>query len=281
MKLIALFDEKTRTVSPWDGQYKIPWDEPEFSRRMLREHLSQDHDLASRKMATIDEHVGWIHEQILGGKPSRVFDLACGPGFYSKRLTALGHTCRGIDFSPASIEYANENREPGSACEFALGDARSAEYGEGYDAVLFVYGEFNAFSPEGMATILGNCRASLRSGGQILIEAHTFDTIKAVGEAPDSWFKAPSGLFSDEPHIVLQSNAWDGGDGVAISEFVVIDAATAEAAMMRNTLKAYTPDDYRVLMTSAGFDEVELLPSWGKAELASDDPLFLIRAHRP
>jgi hypothetical protein len=30
----------------WHGAYKIPWDEPEFSRRMLVEHLSQDHDLA-------------------------------------------------------------------------------------------------------------------------------------------------------------------------------------------------------------------------------------------
>ena len=32
----------------WAGRYKIPWDEPGFSRRMLKEHLNQAHDLASR-----------------------------------------------------------------------------------------------------------------------------------------------------------------------------------------------------------------------------------------
>ncbi|EBO1314042.1 class I SAM-dependent methyltransferase, partial [Salmonella enterica] len=29
---------------------KIPWDEPAFSQRMLENHLSQDHDWASRRL---------------------------------------------------------------------------------------------------------------------------------------------------------------------------------------------------------------------------------------
>ena len=41
-----------RPMSPqrndiWGGQYKIPWNDPDFSRRMLREHLSQEHESAS------------------------------------------------------------------------------------------------------------------------------------------------------------------------------------------------------------------------------------------
>jgi protein-S-isoprenylcysteine O-methyltransferase Ste14 len=39
---------------PWSEGDNIPWDEPGFSDRMLAEHLSQDHDLASRKSVTID-----------------------------------------------------------------------------------------------------------------------------------------------------------------------------------------------------------------------------------
>ncbi|MBW7996213.1 MAG: hypothetical protein FVQ81_06515 [Candidatus Glassbacteria bacterium] len=39
--------------SLWSGQYKIPWNDPAFSRRMLIEHLSQEHDLASRCCGTI------------------------------------------------------------------------------------------------------------------------------------------------------------------------------------------------------------------------------------
>ena len=30
----------------WHGAYKIPWEDPDFSKRMLAEHLAQDHDMA-------------------------------------------------------------------------------------------------------------------------------------------------------------------------------------------------------------------------------------------
>ncbi|EOI1394309.1 hypothetical protein ACMGOD_005528 [Klebsiella oxytoca] len=32
---------------------KIPWDEPAFSQRMLANHLSQDHDWASRRRRSL------------------------------------------------------------------------------------------------------------------------------------------------------------------------------------------------------------------------------------
>ena len=80
MKLIDLFNNERRSTF-WEEEYKIPWDDPEFSRRMLNEHLSQDHDMASRRSETIDKHVAWIHQEILNGKSSRILDVGCGPGF--------------------------------------------------------------------------------------------------------------------------------------------------------------------------------------------------------
>ena len=113
MTLDELF-QKVDDAEPWGGDYKIPWDEPGFSRRMLNEHLSQDHDLASRRQETIDRHITCIHEDVLAGRPSRILDLGCGPGFYARRLAALGHTVHGIDFSPASIEYARKVQQEGA-----------------------------------------------------------------------------------------------------------------------------------------------------------------------
>jgi len=45
---------------PWSEGEKIPWDEPGFSQRMLLEHLSQEHDAASRRIETIERQVEWI-----------------------------------------------------------------------------------------------------------------------------------------------------------------------------------------------------------------------------
>ncbi|EBS6152052.1 class I SAM-dependent methyltransferase, partial [Salmonella enterica subsp. enterica serovar Inganda] len=55
---------------------KIPWDEPAFSQRMLENHLSQDHDWASRRQIVIEQQVGWIARQLPAG--ARILDLGCG-----------------------------------------------------------------------------------------------------------------------------------------------------------------------------------------------------------
>ena len=70
-------------AEPWAEGEKIPWNEPGFSERMLKEHLAQDHNMASRRMEIIDRHVAWIHRKILHEKQSRILDLVCGPGSVS------------------------------------------------------------------------------------------------------------------------------------------------------------------------------------------------------
>ncbi|MBA7683397.1 hypothetical protein ES703_91761 [subsurface metagenome] len=59
MKLPDLI-RRTIPSAPWSEGEKIPWHEPAFSQRMLKEHLSQDHDAASRRSDKIDKQVQWI-----------------------------------------------------------------------------------------------------------------------------------------------------------------------------------------------------------------------------
>jgi hypothetical protein len=60
---------------PYAEGEKIPWDEPSFSARMLKEHLSQEHNAASRRQTIIDQHVDWIENAVLQGKQARILDL--------------------------------------------------------------------------------------------------------------------------------------------------------------------------------------------------------------
>ena len=48
MTLMEMVERKAPPV-PWEEGDNIPWDDPDFSRRMLKEHLAQSHHLASRK----------------------------------------------------------------------------------------------------------------------------------------------------------------------------------------------------------------------------------------
>lgn len=131
MKLIDIIHRQSNP-QPWSEGEKIPWNDPAFSKRMLKEHLSQAHDAASRRSETIDAQVDWIHQVVLKGRPSRILDLGCGPGLYTSRLADLGHSCTGIDFSPASIAYAKEQATARNLhCLYTEADIRSAEYGSG------------------------------------------------------------------------------------------------------------------------------------------------------
>lgn len=252
----------TQNDNLWHGAYKIPWDDPDFSRRMLVEHLTQDHDMASRRAEWIDGQVAWIHGHLLDGKPASILDLGCGPGFYSHRLAMLGHRCRGIDFAPASIEYAQKHRPDESRCEFILGDIRRVAFEGPYDLAMILYGELNVFSPAEASAILRKVQASLASQGRLIIEMQTPEAVQRMGRMEPSEQQSESGLFSDRPHSCRTENLWLPEQEVAIQTFSVTGAIGGQTRVYRSTTKAWTDGDLIELLTDAGFHEVARCDEW-------------------
>jgi len=247
---------------PWSEGEKIPWNEPGFSRRMLKEHLSQDHDAASRRFELIDRHVHWIHQHVLAGKVTKILDLGCGPGFYTQRFARLGHECVGIDFSPASIAYAKKQAaQQGLSCRYDQADFRVVDYGLDYGLVMLIFGEYNVFKPQDARTILAKVFRALRPGGILLLETHTFTSVQEIGSYAPTWYSSPSGLFSDHPHLYLQENFWDRELNAATTRYYIIDVETGAVSRHAASMQAYTGDDYRSILTGCGFKDIEFYPS--------------------
>ncbi len=280
MQLIELLYRK-QNPAPWSEVDKIPWNEPGFSRRMLKEHLSQDHDAASRKLETIDEHVKWIHHTLLKNKPSKILDLGCGPGFYTSRLAKLGHTCSGVDFSPASIEYAKKTAvEENNGCTYHLNDLRSFDFGSGFNLVLLIYGEFNTFRKTDARAILEKAREALNPGGQLLIELNSWDCLRAFGKAPAGWHTSRCGLFSDQPHLYLEESFWNEDLQAATCRMFVIDLATGEVQQMNDNHQAYQEAELRKMVLDCGFSAVEFLPAWPDINIPADDDFLLMTCQK-
>jgi SAM-dependent methyltransferase len=251
---------------PWAEGEKIPWNDPEFSKRMLKEHLSQEHDAASRRIEIVEQHVRWMHNNILKGIPTRILDLGCGPGLYASRLAGLGHHCVGIDFSPASIAYAKEQAEKdGLDCDYLQQDIRTADYGHAYGLVLSIFGEFNVFRPGEAKGILEKAYNALVPNGYLLLEPHTFEKVVELGKSLSSWHAAERGLFSEKPHLLLQENFWNAEQKVAIQRYFILDAGSGEVTCHSSSMQAYTKEDYRSLLAESGFGSVEFYPSLGKS----------------
>ena len=262
---------------PWAEGEKIPWNDPDFSRRMLKEHLSQKHDAASRRTKTIKKHVNWIHSFILDEKPSRILDLGCGPGLYSARLSTLGHVCRGIDFGPASIEYADKHAPEN--CSYTLGDIRTTGFDSGYDMAMFVFGEINVFKPEDASLILRKAFEALNPGGTLLLEPQTFDAVYELGNQPATWYSAENELFAEQPHLCLMESFWDNEMCVATERFYIIEVQTQSVARYAASTRAYEDDELVTMIEAAGFHSVKFYPSLtGKEEDQSG--LFVVIAKK-
>jgi SAM-dependent methyltransferase len=277
MKLADIINRQSPPV-PWQEGENIPWNDPGFSERMLREHLSQDHNAASRRLEIIDKHVDWIHREVLSERPSRILDLGCGPGLYMLRLAKLGHQCVGIDYSPASIAYAIEQAENEKAsitcsCE----DIRQADFGTGYDLVMLIFGELNVFPPVDAKTILDKTHKALKQGGTLLLEPHTFAAVEWIGKQPGTWHSVERGLFSDTPYLCLQENFWESNSRRAITRYYVIDTETGNVTRHSASYQAYTDDEYESVLSACGFSSIRRYDSLeGNAEGHQSDLMAIV-----
>lgn len=248
---------------PWEAGDKIPWNDPDFSSRMLQNHLSQDHDWASRRQDIIGQHVSWLSQQLPDAK-SRILDLGCGPGFYTHKLAGRGHECVGIDFSPASIAYARQQAEKDDLpIEYILADIRDHDIDGEFDLVMMTFGEINVFKQQEAANILARASAALKRGGLLVVEVHTFEEVQRQGQSGSSWQAAEHGLFSERPHVCLQENFWDESCNAAIARFLVIDAVTAEVREYGATTQAYSDAQYLAMFEKAGMISIRKLSPVG------------------
>jgi SAM-dependent methyltransferase len=249
-EFIMLADSEAR----WHGIGKLPWDDPAFSERMLREHLSQLHDGASRRIVLIEHHVAWMHGEVLESKPQRILDLGCGPGLYTQRLASLGHTCVGIDISPASIAYARAHAgDAAGRLRYVHGDFTTTPIDEPFDFAMLIHGEFNTLTRKQAGDLLKRIAEAIGPHGRVLLEVHPLDAVEAIGRRPRAWSGLSSGLFGDRPHLRMDESKWDAGLAQAVNVHWVVDGEALSVDRFGTVTHGYSTDDYVRLLTAAGF----------------------------
>jgi GrpB-like predicted nucleotidyltransferase (UPF0157 family)/SAM-dependent methyltransferase len=253
--------QRPNPPEPWAEEGKIPWDDPGFGRRMLREHLSQDHDKASRRTRLIDQSISWMLDTADLKPGAQILDLACGPGLYSNRLTGLGYPTVGLDFSPASIHHARSEAEQlGVQTTFHLGDIRTAPFGQGNQLVLFLYGEFNVFTKADAAAILTKARQNLSPGGMLIVEPGAYESFNQTPHRT-FWNTSRHDLFSDTPHTCLSEFWWDEVTQTETTRHYIIDAESGYPSAMSATAQAYSDTEYVSIFQECGFTDVIIHPS--------------------
>lgn len=256
---------------PWRDGSNLPWDDPAFGERMLREHLDQGHGAASRQRGEILRQVDWLWER-LGLEPgARLLDVTCGPGLYAVELGRRGVEVTGVDFNPASVRYARELAEAqglAGRCRFVQADVRAElprHAGQGYDAALFLYGQPAVFTREEAAALLAAAAQALRPGGRLALELLDFERIDKGHNT--WWFGDDQGLWGDAPFLHLGERFWDAQQRASIDRFFVIHLQTGELQEIGLSDNGYETPELLALLQASGFRRGWAYPAWDGLDL--------------
>lgn len=242
------------------GVEDLPWGDPEFSERMLREHLTQDHELASRRLVTIDRQVellrGWI-----GLKAGQsLLDMTCGPGLVARAFARGGIAVTGVDIAPAAIRHAVEITA-GLPCIFIEADAREVPLPVAeFDAALYLYGQPGVSKPEDQSEILTRIRRALRPGAPLVLEVRDATSVDRRPEM--RWWTGSRGLFGRDVHLILTERIWDSDSRATVERDIVLDIETGVLNTFGVTERAYETDEIEALLADAGFPTVDFHRGW-------------------
>jgi len=259
-------------ISPILTTKPVPWKELDFSSRSLQLHLDQENDVNSRRDFIIEKHVHWIHSTILHKKPSKILDLACGPGLYTSKLAKLNHICTGVDISPLVIKYAADQKM--SNCQYFCDDMVNFISNEKFDLILINFGWLNNFSVFDAKKILSNAKKMLNSKGILLLELMYLTAVQDFGENPPQWHKTDNGIFSDEPYIFLQENNWNEKSGETQVFYHIIKTAEDIISYQQN-YKGYEKDEICQILENQGFGEFQFFHDICDEDDFDEDLFFL------
>ncbi len=249
---------------PWTQGGNLPWNEPVFSERMLREHLDESHGAASRVEAERAMQIEWLWQKLRLQAGAQLFDVTCGPGLYAVEFARQGCTVTGMDFSPASIAYARDlalSEGVATQCVFVEQDVRQMDYSEAnFDAAILLYGQLAVFTRSEAQVLLANVAQSLKAGGKLCIEL--LDQNKVDKTDNTWWFTDDTGLWGDKPFLHLGERFWDEAEETSIERYYIIYLETGELTEISLCDQTYAPETMIQMLKQAGFQSVDVYPVW-------------------
>lgn len=222
---MKLLDIHNNTSKPklYEKGNAIMWTDKHISKQLLHVHLSQDVDLGSRRVGTIDSTVEWILAST-EKKQLNILDLGCGPGLYSEKLAKKGHHVTGVDFSSNSIEYAKqEAKKKKLKITYLKENYLNLDLKENsFDLVILIFTDFGPLLPEEREQLLINIKKVLKPGGLFIFDVLN-DKNMENKISQKNWEAAKEGFWKDAPYLALSDSFVYPDNKVILYQHLVID----------------------------------------------------------
>ena len=246
---------------PFDPAWELDWSRPDYGRRLLREHLDQSHDGASRRLKLVDQHVRRLRT-LLPRPPAAILDAGSGPGLYATRLAAAGYDVTGIDVNPAALRHARANapqRTRGTLRYRRAGLATLPPPPTPYDAAILVYYVLEAFPAREQPRVLRRVATSLRENGAVIVE------MRLQPDQPPGricwWDIVDRSILGDRRHLLLGDGTYDRARHTyVLREIAVFDDGTTAGQQTSAWLCPF--DRIPSLFHRGGFAVTSIFDGW-------------------
>ena len=207
----------------WRRNSEPFWDDDHISKSMLEAHLNPEWDAASRKRSFIDDSVQWLSSLIPAG--SKILDIGCGPGLYTKRLSDMGYRVTGMDYSRRSIAYAKSQDHK---TEYICQNYLNLDYSETFDAITLIYCDYAALIPDERKILLDKVYKALKPGGLFIFDINTSKYFANLSEKTSWSLNEDGGFWSSKPHIWLEATYLYDNNTISVDQYIVITSDTVK-----------------------------------------------------
>lgn len=178
------------------------WTDPHIAQQMLKTHLDQSTDRASRRLSFIEASVAWLQQRFNIARGTRIADFGCGPGLYATRLAQLGAEVTGIDFSANSLRYARETAVSYNlTIDYIHTNYLEFQSAKRFDLILLIFCDFCALSPAQRQQLLATFREHLADGGSIVLDVHSLVMFEEFEERVGYGRRQLGSFWTDEDYF--------------------------------------------------------------------------------
>lgn len=227
------------------------WTDEHISKELLKCHLDDSTDGASRRLEKRNKILDFINRSI--GKNSKILDLGCGPGLLDFELSKSGHDILGIDFNIESINYAVKNKKSNNI-RYKYENYLKIKFPEKYDTVIMIYCDFGALIPSEQKVLLKSIYNSLKSDGVFIFDIFKPD-LKTLKKEVNCWsISGGNDFWCKNPYLFLQEvKTFDEASAIG-ERYFVIDQKKHNIKEFILWNQYYTVESIKKLMSENNFE---------------------------
>jgi 2-polyprenyl-3-methyl-5-hydroxy-6-metoxy-1,4-benzoquinol methylase len=216
-------------------------------------------DRGARSENNVKLHTTWMHEKLLNKKSSKILDLGCGIGLYSKNLAKHGHSVIGVDISPYAIEHAEKENFPELDCSYIQSNILELQLNITFDLIIFPYSIFNTLSLQKRELFFSKICGFLTPSGKFY-----FEGLRYSPEISSNIFISEdnklSEIFPNGTKLVVNDHVWNKIEKkLSIYSYAITKQSNIQKSVIK--LYYYSHSDYRKLLSEYGFNNIEFLPN--------------------